>query len=97
MIGAIVIICLGAWWYMSSKSTYQQATTNGTQFGTTGTQPTTGTTGTTQTTTTSVTSVSNTSNSDAALVSDMTSVDAQMSGLDSDSASADQGLSNPNQ
>lgn len=40
---------------------------------------------------------SNTDNSDAALAQDMTSVDTQMNGLNSDSVSADEGLNNSNQ
>lgn len=39
----------------------------------------------------------NSDDSNAALTQDMTSVDTQMNGLNSDNASADQGLNNPNQ
>ncbi len=90
----IALIVLGGWWYMKGgkdQSNYSSNMATSTVH-TVNTQPTASTTVMSSTTI----SASNQNNSDAALDQDSRNVDAQMNALNSDNASADQGLSNQN-
>jgi hypothetical protein len=82
-VGVVVVAALGAWWYMSAPSqtgTPEQAAGN--PSAQTGTQNTSGSS-----------AISASASTDASLQQDASSIDTQISGLNSDAASADQGLS----
>ena len=96
IVGVIVVLAVvvvGVWLYSNHQSSSTQVTTTGTPYGKTGSQ----TTNTQPTSASGNTSVSSTNNSDTALNQDLSGIDAQISGLSSDTAVADKGLSNPNQ
>lgn len=88
-IGVIVVVAVGAWWYMgnfSQTGTSKQQTAAENSSAPTGTQNTSGTS--------AGPTVSASASTDAALQQDAGSIDTQISDLNSDTASADQGLSN---
>lgn len=83
----IVVVCVigfGGWWYMSHN---KSSSTPAPIYQTTAQATAVG----------STTTVSSIDNSDAALNQDLNKVDTQMNYLNSDSATAAQGISNPNQ
>ncbi len=82
----IVVIGVGVWLHSNSRSDSMENETIGSPSAMK--TPTTTTPGNLAT--------SNKDTSDAAITQDMSSIDAQMNGLNSDNASADQGLSNQN-
>ncbi|MEI8061917.1 MAG: hypothetical protein WCG97_01305 [bacterium] len=79
----IILVILGGWWYMKDNKNYSSNTT---YTATTSGQNPAQQNG-------AMATVSASSNSDASLEKDASNVDAQMSGLNSDNASADQSLS----
>jgi len=72
----VILIIIGGVWWYLSSSSSSTPSTTPTQ----------------QTNTTSVTGANPNDDSDAAMAQDATAIDTQMSGLNSDNASADQGL-----
>jgi cytoskeletal protein RodZ len=91
----VVLVILGIWWYMSMGQQPSAVPYNQTQPTATNSQ--TNNTTTTSTTNGSPLTTSSADNSDVALNQDLVSINTQMSGLTIDTASADSGLSNPNQ
>lgn len=87
-IGVTVVVAIGAWWYMSNSSqtgTSEQQTATENPSAPTGAQNTSGTS--------ARSAVSASVSTDASLQRDASGIDTQISGLNSDAASADQGLS----
>lgn len=81
----LIVVALGAWWYLGSSSPAgTQEQVSGNPPVQTGTQSSSGTTGST---------VSAAVSTDTSLQQAASGVDTQLGGLNSDTASADQGLS----
>ena len=91
IIGLVVVVLIagGVWWYMNSNSSVAAPATDQTsdQINTDDTTYPTTSTGNTNST-----NVSANTASDASIGQDTTNIDSQMSGLNGDNASADQGL-----
>ena len=99
----VVVIVLGRWWYVSrqvSPTAMDMATstdmTDMSGMNMAGAQAT-GQTSQNTAKTAGTVSANASGNSDAALNQDVNNIDGQMNGLNSDNASADQGINNPNQ
>jgi hypothetical protein len=103
LIAVLVVVVIGgtgAWLYMMQSTAQTVATPLSTSTTTAGTLPASATTGVTGTQGTASAqpaasgsgAVTSSSDSDASLQQDASSIDSQMSGLNSDNASTDQGM-----